>query len=1003
MNSGIQPTLTRRVLVTIAGLVALFAGVTMLIAQGIIESARESALVNADDQVLRFAAGAQTSMNRSLLGVDVMLASVDDLLQSSHRGGDRMEPEQVSRLLSSGVEQTMLARQVVVLAMDGRVIASSDRDSPLQAVTLPPGFLQRVVSSPLYTVLVSDPTSGGEDAERVLYFARTVKLIDQSQWVTVAQVPVDLLAAIMVQGTGGSELEVTLERADGQLLVSSPATAAVHPGAESPPLAELVSSGTVQQLQSRLSGAPALLTARRTLYRGLWITTALPVERALAHWRDDRKTVVGAAFVVLVLILLGGAFALWYLSRLGQATHTLAQSKLVLDQALNSMASGFFLLDGQNRMVQWNARYEEIVPGIRGRLTPLMPFRQVFELVSREVIPGADETTRSAWVEARVQMLFRQERTEVHYPGGRAVQISLRRTPDGGTVCVLNDVTEEKKDQASLRIAATAFESQEGIVVTDAQRQILRVNRAFTEITGYDAADVLGRNPRIFSSGRQDQGFYRALWQSILDTGHWQGEIQNRRKNGDAFPAHLAITAVKDEEGAVSHYVATMLDITLRKAAAEEIERLAFYDPLTGLPNRRLLMDRLQQALVSSARSGRKGALLFLDLDNFKVLNDTLGHDFGDVLLRQVAQRLGTAVREGDTVARLGGDEFVVLLEDLSEHEIEAAEQSQIVGEKVLTSLNETYTIASHHHHGSCSIGAVLFSGQHQTVDELLKQADLAMYDAKTAGRNALRFFDPQMQASISARAALEKDLRVAVEGGQFVLHYQPQVTHAGETVGAEVLVRWRHPERGLVSPFEFIPLAEETGLILPIGRWVLQTACAQLKAWESVPACRELQLAVNVSARQFRQTDFVAQVAAVLQQTGARAQLLKIELTESVVLDDVADTIAKMNGFKAMGLRFAMDDFGTGQSSLSYLTRLPLDQIKIDQSFVHNIGIKPADALIVQTIIGMANNLGLEVIAEGVETQAQRAFLEQYGCKLCQGYLFGRPMPVTEFERGIH
>jgi diguanylate cyclase (GGDEF)-like protein/PAS domain S-box-containing protein len=528
------------------------------------------------------------------------------------------------------------------------------------------------------------------------------------------------------------------------------------------------------------------------------------------------------------------------------------------------------------------------------------------------------------------------------------------------------------------------------------------VNQAFTAITGYCASDVVGRDQDLLSTGMNDAALREVIWSGIHGTGHWQGEVFDRRKGGELFPMHLTITAVKDEAGTVTHYVTAMTDITLRKAAAKEIERLAFLDPLTGLPNRRLLLDRLQQALSSSARSGRKGALLFLDLDHFKVLNDTLGHDFGDVLLRQVAQRLSAAVREGDTVARLGGDEFVVLLEDLSEELIEAAEQAQSVGEKVLLSQQQPYTIATHQHHSSCSMGAVVFGGQHQSVDELLKQADLAMYDAKAAGRNALRFFDPQMQASISARAVMENELHAALAAEQFVLHYQTQVTNEDQVIGAEGLIRWQHPQRGLVSPAEFISLAEETGLINPIGWWVLQTACAQLKAWEAVPALSALQLAVNVSARQFHKPDFVTQVMAALQQSGARSNLLKLELTESVVLKDIDDTIGKMNALKALGVRFSLDDFGTGQSSLSYLTQLPLDQIKIDRSFVQNIGEKPTDALIVQTIIGMARNLGLEVIAEGVETQAQRSFLEQHGCTLYQGYLFSRPVPIQQFERSM-
>jgi len=432
--------------------------------------------------------------------------------------------------------------------------------------------------------------------------------------------------------------------------------------------------------------------------------------------------------------------------------------------------------------------------------------------------------------------------------------------------------------------------------------------------------------------------------------------------------------------------VATLSDITQRAAAAREIEHLAFYDPLTHLPNRRLMMDRLQQAFATSARAGLQGALLCLDLDHFKTLNDTLDHDMADVQLQQVDQRLTACVREGDTVARLGGDEFLVLLEDLGALATDAAEQAQAVGEKILAALNQPYQLASHHVHSTTSVGAVLFSGQGQTVEDVVKHADLAMYAAETAGRNGIRFFDPRMQAAVTARAALENDQRTALEQGQFTLHYQVQVGCGKHVVGAEVLIRWNHPARGMVPPFEFIPLAEETGLILPIGLWVLQTACTQLRRWQDDPATAHLQLAVNVSARQFRQADFMEQVVAVLRQTGARPDRLKLELTESLALDNVDDTIAKMNALRALGLRFSMDDFGTGQSSLSYLTRLPLDQLKIDQSFVRNIGIQHTDALIVQTIIGMAQSLGIDVIAEGVETEAQRAFLERHGCNAVAG-----------------
>lgn len=420
------------------------------------------------------------------------------------------------------------------------------------------------------------------------------------------------------------------------------------------------------------------------------------------------------------------------------------------------------------------------------------------------------------------------------------------------------DITERKKVEADLRIATTAFESQEGMLVTDANQVILRVNSAFTKITGYTAEDVLGKNPRIFQSDRQDAIFYAAMWKSINETGSWEGELWNRRKNGENFPEHLIITAVQNQDGIVTNYVASLFDITLSKAAANEIERLAFFDPLTGLPNRRLLLDRLKPALASSHRSGRKGALLFIDMDNFKTLNDTLGHDIGDLLLQQVAERLTSCVREVDTVARLGGDEFVVMLEDLDEQTNEAAAQTEVVGGKILATLNKSYLLATHSYHSTPSIGVALFNGSEQSLDELMKQADIAMYHAKASGRNTLRFFNLQMQASIIARVTLEKDLRLALAENQFELYYQVQTACNNKFIGAEALIRWHHPQRGFISPIDFIPLAEESDLILLIGQWVLETACAQIKRWEGSEHTQYLQLAVNVSARQFRQIDFV-------------------------------------------------------------------------------------------------------------------------------------------------
>jgi len=566
-------------------------------------------------------------------------------------------------------------------------------------------------------------------------------------------------------------------------------------------------------------------------------------------------------------------------------------------------------------------------------------------------------------------------------------------------IVLSRDITERKRVESELRIAATAFEAQEGMLITDAAGIILRVNKSFAKITGYSAQEVVGNNPRILNSGLHDTHFYREMWDRISEFGNWEGEIWNRRKNGEVYPELLAITAVKRSDDIITNYVATFSDISERKEAAKKIEQLAFYDPLTGLPNRRMLVDRLTQALAVSSRNGMEGALLFLDLDHFKTINDTLGHHVGDMLLQQVAQRLSCCVREGDTVARLGGDEFVVMLEGLSADEVSSAEQTEAVGEKILTTLSRPYQLAGHEYHNTSSIGAVLFSGHQQSVDALLQQADIAMYQVKQSGRNNLRFFDPQMQHAISVRAELESELRKALEKNQFHLFYQIQVDALNRPLGAEALIRWVHPERGLVSPVQFIPLAEETGLILSIGAWVLGTACAQLKVWQQDQKTRDFMLAVNVSARQFCHSDFVDQVRKLVAYYEITPGRLKLELTESLLMDTIEVNIATMTALSEIGVQLSLDDFGTGYSSLQYLKRLPLDQLKIDQSFVRQLASDNSDKAIVGTIIAMAESLSLNVIAEGVETEEQRQLLKQMGCNCFQGYLFGKPMPIEQFE----
>jgi len=534
-----------------------------------------------------------------------------------------------------------------------------------------------------------------------------------------------------------------------------------------------------------------------------------------------------------------------------------------------------------------------------------------------------------------------------------------------------------------------------GIFHYDTHLTITYCNERFADILHSSTARLVG----LSMTHLKDQSVLPALLISLKgEIGYYEGYYRATFSEAAGWMA-MTCAPSRDSQGVIVGGIAIVQDVSKSHAAAEEIKNLAFFDPLTNLPNRRLLMDRLNQALLSSTRSGKTGALLFIDLDNFKTLNDTLGHDLGDLLLQQVSERLNTCVREGDTVARLGGDEFVVMLEDLSEHALEAAAQTESIGEKILVTLNQPYKLSSHAYHSSTSIGATVFNDQERSIEELMKQADIAMYQSKKAGRNTLRFFDPKMQEVINTRADLEAELRSALTNGQFHLHYQIQMDNALHPVGAEALIRWIHPERGLISPAQFIPLAEETGFIVPIGLWVLNTACAQLKCWRQDPCTHNLILAVNVSARQFRQPDFVAQVTETTQRHAINPARLKLELTESLLLENIEDTIATMTALKAIGVRFSLDDFGTGYSSLQYLKRLPLDQLKIDQSFVRDITVDASDQAIVRTIIAMAKSLNLKVIAEGVETDEQRQLLLNKGCMHYQGYLFGRPIPIAQFE----
>ena len=583
-------------------------------------------------------------------------------------------------------------------------------------------------------------------------------------------------------------------------------------------------------------------------------------------------------------------------------------------------------------------------------------------------------------------------------------EISLIEMPSLGNKLVrgsIVDITERKSAEENLRLAATTFETLEGIIITDKRGKILRTNTAFTEITKYSADEVIGRHALRLQSKQHDKEFYKGLWRKLISKGKVEGELWLQQKNGDIFPVWNTITAVTDDHHNITHYVIIFTDITDKKNAENEIRNLAFYDSLTALPNRRLLLDRLQQELETSKRHQSFGSIIYLDLDRFKVLNDSLGHHVGDQLLIQLAKRLRSVLRAEDTPSRIGGDEFVVLVHSTEPNLKQAADHALVVAEKIRLKLNEPYSLNGFDHHFTPSIGISLFPDITQSPEAILQQADTAMYRSKAKGKNTISFFCPSMQKAADVRLTLEKELKIALETNQLRLFYQPQVDETGKMISAEALLRWQHPEKGIIYPANFIPVAEETNFIIPLGDWVLAEACRQLKAWNNA-GIKLNHLAVNVSFRQFHQSGFVDLIERVLNSNDLAPNQLALELTEGVVIDDIDDTINKMQSLKDLGVIISIDDFGTGYSSLTYLKQLPLDQLKIDQSFVRDIINDPDDAIIVETIIEMAKNLGLSVVAEGVENKKQLEFLRQKKCEIYQGFYFYNPVSADKFEAFI-
>jgi diguanylate cyclase (GGDEF)-like protein/PAS domain S-box-containing protein len=713
---------------------------------------------------------------------------------------------------------------------------------------------------------------------------------------------------------------------------------------------------------------------------------------------------------VTATILIAGLVTLIVVGRRsGKEMRHLLEAQFRIQEILNTAMDAVIGMDVHGKITDWNFRAEAIFGRSKSEVLGLSFQDTIFP----ERIQEEKRQELARFLATRDDKILKQRvETTGMRRSGEEFPIELTITPLSTNntwhfTAFIEDITERKRAEKELletnqKLALQFDQAPLGVIEWDRDFRVVQWNPAAEKIFGFSAEQALGQHASFIVPEAERSNVDSVMNELLSGTGGGNSVNENVRRNGESIQCDWYNAPLRDATGEVVGAISLVDNITSRKLAEDEIRNLAFYDHLTGLPNRRLLIDRVRQAMASSGRSAKYCALLFLDLDNFKTLNDTLGHDIGDLLLQQVANRVSSCVRNGDTVARLGGDEFVVLLEELSEFMQEAVMQTETVGSKILAAFTQPYQLDNYEHLSTTSIGVTLFAHHDSSTDDLLKRADLAMYQAKAEGRNTLRFFDPEMQTAVMTRAAMEESFREALLNDQFELHYQAQVTAEGQISGAEVLLRWLHPGRGMVSPVEFIPFAEETGLILPLGRWVLETACAQLARWAMRPEMAHLSVAVNVSSRQLKHPNFVDEVLGILDHSGANPHRLKMELTESLLVDDVEDAITKMTALKAKGVGFSLDDFGTGYSSLSYLKRLPLDQLKIDQGFVKHVLTDPNDMAIAKMIIVLADSLGLAVIAEGVETHEQRNFLADLGCLAYQGFLISRPLALDTFEEFV-
>lgn len=854
-------------------------------------------------------------------------------------------------------------------------------------------------------MVISRPVFGRTTKLWVIGLARRLNAADGSfAGVAYAIVPLDHFRQLFATLKLGARDSIAFRDGDLRMIVRHPVLAG--PGDvgstqistefrsaldNSPGVGSYISGG------SSIDGVQRLHAYRRNDRNGSYVNIGFAVDDYLEAWRSDVRHAV--AFVGLfMLATLLFAWRILGLSRMQQSAFAqLQQSEAKFRSLFANMTEGMSLheliFDAQGRPIDYrildvNPAFEKhtglAADQMRGKLatvaygTPAAPYLDIYAKVAETGEP------------ADFEVYFRPRR--------RYFRVLAYAAQSGQLVTVFEDITARHEAEENNRLMAKVFaNSSEAIIITDADNRIIAINDAFTRLTGYLAEDVVGRDPHLLSAGRTPPEVYEQMWRSLETAGTWQGELFDRRKNGEVYPKWLAISVARDTAGKVTNYIGSFVDISERKASEERMRHLALHDPLTGLLNRFSLQERLAQALGFAKRNDKLLAVMLIDLDRFKAINDALGHQVGDQLLIQVADRLAQSVRDSDIVARLGGDEFVIVLPD-----IESPAQAAHVAEKIVQVVSQPYLIEGSEQRTSPSIGISLFPSDAVDGGDLVKKADVAMYHAKALGRSTYQYFTHEMQAVADQRMLIEAELRTALAQQQFVLHYQPQLDlRTGRLVGVEALVRWQHPLRGLVPPLDFIPVAEETGLIIPLGNWVLQEACRQLGEWIA-GGIGHIRISVNLSASQFLDKELPGRVHALLQEHGLGADKLDLEVTESMSMASPDKTIALMQELREHGLSLSIDDFGTGYSSLAYLKMFPISTLKIDRSFVKDIETDHNDADICDVTVLLAHKLGLDVVAEGVETEEQLKYLLSIGCEKVQGYLISRPLPADRVENFI-